>query len=217
MKKQILQQRLAGQDFVLLDGAMGTMLLAAGLKLGENPELFALARPEVLLDIHRQYMAAGSNIIYACTFGANARKLAGSGHTPEEVISRAVQIAKQAAQDTDTLVALDIGSLGELLEPAGTLRFEQAYAMFKEMVLAGAAAGADLIAFETMTDLYELKAAVLAAQENCDLPIFCTMTFDKCGGYGLPAELFRRGGYWRELFAGAGGNFAGNSGDGAIY
>ena len=110
MKKQILQQRLAGQDFVLLDGAMGTMLLAAGLKLGENPELFALARPEVLLDIHRQYMAAGSNIIYACTFGANARKLAGSGHTPEEVISRAVQIAKQAAQDTDTLVALDIGS-----------------------------------------------------------------------------------------------------------
>ncbi len=179
MKKQILQQRLAGQDFVLLDGAMGTMLLAAGLKLGENPELFALARPEVLLDIHRQYMAAGSNIIYACTFGANARKLAGSGHTPEEVISRAVQIAKQAAQDTDTLVALDIGSLGELLEPAGTLRFEQAYAMFKEMVLAGAAAGADLIAFETMTDLYELKAAVLAAQENCDLPIFCTMTFDK--------------------------------------
>lgn len=77
------------------------------------------------------------------------------------------------------IAALDIGSLGELLEPAGTLRFEQAYAMFKEMVLAGAAAGADLIAFETMTDLYELKAAVLAAQENCDLPIFCTMTFDK--------------------------------------
>lgn len=179
MKKQILQQRLANQEFVLLDGAMGTMLLAAGLKLGENSELFALARPELLLDIHRQYMAAGANIIYACTFGANARKLAGSGHSPEEVISRAVQIARQAAQGTDTLVALDVGSLGELLEPAGTLRFEQAYDMFREMVQAGAAAGADLIAFETMTDLYELKAAVLAARENCDLPIFCTMTFDK--------------------------------------
>lgn len=179
MKKQNLQQLLAGRDFVLLDGAMGTMLLAAGLKLGENPEVFAMSRPELLEDIHRQYIAAGADIIYACTFGANARKLAGSGYTPQEVIHANVQTAKKAVRSTDTLVALDIGSLGELLEPAGTLRFEDAYAMFREMVAAGAAAGADLVVVETMTDLYELKAAVLAVKECCELPIFCTMTFDK--------------------------------------
>lgn len=183
MNKQAFRERLAQQDFVLLDGAMGTQLIEAGLQLGDNSELFALERPQLLVDIHRRYIAAGADIIYACTFGANAHKLAGSGRTPREVISRAVELARQAAAGTDTLVALDVGSLGELLEPAGTLRFEQAYAEFKEMVQAGLAAGVDLLVFETMTDLYELKAALLAAQENFEpgreLPILCTMTFDK--------------------------------------
>lgn len=183
MNKQAFRERLARQNFVLLDGAMGTQLIEAGLQLGDNSELFALERPQLLVDIHRRYIAAGADIIYACTFGANAHKLAGSGHTPREVISRAVGLARQAAAGTDTLVALDVGSLGELLEPAGTLRFEQACAEFKEMVQAGLAAGVDLLVFETMTDLYELKAALLAAQESFEagreLPVLCTMTFDK--------------------------------------
>lgn len=183
MNKQAFKERLAQQDFMLLDGAMGTQLIEAGLQLGDNSELFALDRPQLLVDIHRRYIAAGADIIYACTFGANAHKLAGSGRTPREVISRAVELARQAAAGTNTLVALDVGSLGELLEPAGTLHFEQAYAEFKEMVQAGLDAGVDLLVFETMTDLYELKAALLAAQESFapgrELPVLCTMTFDK--------------------------------------
>lgn len=183
MNKQEFKERLARQDFMLLDGAMGTQLIEAGLQLGDNSELFALERPQLLVDIHRRYIEAGADIIYACTFGANAHKLAGSGRAPQEVISRAVELARQAAAGTETLVALDVGSLGELLEPAGTLRFEQAYAEFKEMVQAGLEAGVDLLVFETMTDLYELKAALLAAQESFapgrELPVLCTMTFDK--------------------------------------
>lgn len=178
---QTLQQ-IMQKEFVLLDGAMGTMLLDAGLKLGENSELFALAHPELLYSIHRAYIDAGADIIYACTFGANSRKLADANTTPAEVIPQAIRIARRAAaQTTDRAiaVALDVGSLGELLEPTGTLKFSEAYAAFREMVTAGEQAGADLVVFETMTDLYELKAAVLAARENTDLPIFCTMTFDK--------------------------------------
>lgn len=178
-RKTSLKEKMQNQEFLLLDGAMGTMLLQGGLSLGENSELFALAHPELLYNIHRQYIEAGADIIYACTFGANSLKLANSGRTPADVIPRAVQIAKEAAAASDTLVALDIGSLGELMEPAGTLKFEEAYRLFAEMITAGAAAGADLIAIETMTDLYELKAAVLAAREHSTLPIFCTMTFDK--------------------------------------
>lgn len=170
--------KIMQKEFVLLDGAMGTMLLQSGLKLGENPELFAVSHPDLLYNIHRAYIEAGSDIIYACTFGANPGKLAAVGTTPAEIIPKAIAIAQKAAGDT-AAVALDIGSLGELLEPAGTLSFTDAYNAFREMVVAGEAAGADLICFETMTDLYELKAAVLAARENTNLPIFCTMTFDK--------------------------------------
>lgn len=171
--KQLLQK-----EFVILDGAMGTMLLAHGLKLGENPEVFAMQRPDVLRDIHRAYIEAGADVIYACTFGANRLKLAGTGHTPAEVISANVQLAREAA-GADALTALDIGSLGELMEPAGTLSFEQAYDCFKEMLLAGEAAGADIAVLETFTSLYEMKAAVLAAKENTSLPIVCSLTFDK--------------------------------------
>ncbi len=171
--------KLLQKEFVILDGAMGTMLLANGLQLGESSEVFALAHPELLESIHRQYIEAGADVIYACTFGANRLKLADSGLTPAEVIARAIEIAKKAAADTDVAVALDVGSLGELLEPAGTLSFDAAYDIFKEMVVAGEAAGADYVIFETMTDLYELKAAVLAAKENTSLPIACSLTFDK--------------------------------------
>lgn len=177
MNKSDFQAFLNNKDFVILDGAMGTMLLAKGLQLGDSSEVFAISHPQMLADIHRQYIAAGSNIIYACTFGANRFKLP-AGYTVANVITRAVQIARKAAQDK-ALVALDIGSVGELLEPAGTLKFADAYAAFAEMMTAGAAAGADIIVIETMTDLLELKAAVLAAKETTTLPVVCSMTFEK--------------------------------------
>ena len=170
-------KELLKNKFVYLDGAMGTMLQRAGLKTGDIPELLNLTSPEVVFDIHKQYINAGSNIIYANTFGANGYKLKSCGHSVAEVIGAGIQNAKKACAGTDTLVALDIGPIGQLLEPTGSLTFEAAYDIFKEQIEAGKAA--DLIVFETMTDLYEVKAAVLAAKENCDLPIIVTMTFEE--------------------------------------
>ncbi|MBQ9518456.1 MAG: homocysteine S-methyltransferase family protein, partial [Firmicutes bacterium] len=170
-------KELLKNKFVFLDGAMGTMLQRAGLKTGDIPELLNLTSPEVVFDIHKQYIAAGSNIIYANTFGANGYKLKNSGHTVKEVIGAGIQNAKKACEGTETLVALDIGPIGQLLEPTGSLTFEEAYDIFKEQITAGK--DADLIVFETMTDLYEVKAAVLAARENCGLPIIVTMTFEE--------------------------------------
>ncbi|MBQ7305535.1 MAG: homocysteine S-methyltransferase family protein, partial [Clostridia bacterium] len=168
------------QKLIFLDGAMGTMLQRKGLQPGENPELLNLTRPEWMQDIHAAYVEAGSNIVYANTFGANGRKLAGTGHTVEEVVSAAVRNAKAAVGDR-ALVAVDMGPLGELLEPMGTLTFEEAYDLFAEVVKAGAEAGADLAVIETMTDLYETKAALLAVKEQTSLPAFVTMTFDENG------------------------------------
>ena len=162
---------------IFLDGAMGTMLQRAGLKPGELPELIALTRPELLTDIHRQYIEAGADIVYANTFGANRRKLMKLGVTVDEVVSAAVAAAKKAGPR----VALDVGPLGELLEPLGTLPFESAVEMFAELVRAGVKAGADLIAIETMTDLQEARAALIAAKENSDLPVIVTMSFDENG------------------------------------
>ena len=174
-----MEDRETLSPFQFLDGAMGTELLAAGLPLGQRPEILCFTAPEVVADVHRRYLRAGSDVIYANTFGANAHKLAGTGYTVEQVVTQAVKVARQAAEETGTLVALDVGPIGELLEPLGTLSFEQAYDLFREMVEAGAAAGADLVVFETMTDLGEVRAAVLAAQECCDLPIYVTMTFEE--------------------------------------
>ena len=170
-------KELLKKEYVLLDGAMGTMLQASGLKMGETPEALNLQKPELLVDIHRKYVEAGSNIIYANTFGANRFKLHKCGYSVEEVIPAAIANAKKACEGTDTLVALDIGPIGQLLEPTGTLTFEEAYDVFRQQVLAGK--DADVIVFETMTDLYELKAAVLAAKENSDKPVICTMTFEE--------------------------------------
>ena len=168
------------QKLIFLDGAMGTMLQKKGMQPGENPELLNLTRPEWIRDIHAAYVEAGSNIVYANTFGANRRKLEATGHTVEEVVGAAVRNAK-AAVGGHALVAVDMGPLGELLEPMGTLTFEEAYDLFAEVVKAGAAAGADLAVIETMTDLYETKAALLAVKEQTDLPAFVTMTFDENG------------------------------------
>ena len=167
--------------FVFLDGGMGTQLQARGLQPGQKPELAALEMPDVLTAIHTDYANAGADILLANTFGANAKKLAGCGHTVEDVVTASIACARKAADTTGALVALDIGPLGELLVPAGTLSFEDAYAEFAQVIRAGAAAGADLVFLETMTDLYELKAAILAAKENCALPIFTSMSFESRG------------------------------------
>ena len=167
--------------FVFLDGGMGTQLQTRGLQPGQKPELAALEMPDVLTAIHTDYANAGADILLANTFGANAKKLAGCGHTVEDVVTASIACARKAADTTGALVALDIGPLGELLVPAGTLSFEDAYAEFAQVIRAGTAAGADLVFLETMTDLYELKAAILAAKENCTLPIFTSMSFESRG------------------------------------
>ncbi|MCD7731515.1 MAG: homocysteine S-methyltransferase family protein [Oscillospiraceae bacterium] len=175
-KKERFYKLLNDNKFVFLDGGLGTMLQKSGLKTGEVPELMNLEHPEIVAGIHKAYAKAGSQIIYANTFGANSYKMAETGKTVEELISAAIRIAKGAVGE-DVLIALDIGPVGQLLEPTGTLKFEEAYDYFKEEILAGK--DADLIAIETMTDLYEMKAALLAAKENSDLPVVCTMTFEQ--------------------------------------
>ncbi len=171
------------KPFIFLDGAMGTMLQSMGLKLGERPEILCMTNPEQIGAIHKQYLDAGSDIVYTNTFGANRYKLEGTGYSVEEVIKKAVKIAKKACENAgkDAFAALDIGPIGELLEPSGLLSFEEAYDIFREMVICGEKAGADVIVFETMTDLYEIKAGILAAKENTSLPVFATMTFEENG------------------------------------
>ncbi len=164
----------------LLDGAMGTMLQKSGLVPGEIPELKNIENPDLIAAVHRAYIDAGSQVIYANTFGANRRKLKKTGRSVAEVVGAGVRLAKREAGDK-AFVALDIGPLGELLEPLGALSFEDAYDQFAEMMDAGAAAGADLVVIETMTDLYEAKAALLAAKEHTALPVAVTMSFDASG------------------------------------
>ena len=166
---------------ILLDGGMGTILQAAGLKLGARPEELNITDPALIEGIHGQYAAAGSRIVNANTFGASAHKLAGSTYTLEQVITAGIENCKRACAPYGALTALDVGPLGELLEPSGTLAFEDAVAEYARIVKAGEAAGADLIFFETYTDLYELKAALLAAKENTHLPILASMSFEAGG------------------------------------
>ena len=166
---------------ILLDGGMGTMLQAAGLKLGARPEELNITDPALIEGIHGQYAAAGSRIVNANTFGSSAHKLAGSAYTLEQVITAGIENCKRACAPYGALTALDVGPLGELLEPSGTLAFEDAVAEYARIVKAGEAAGADLIFFETYTDLYELKAALLAAKENTRLPILASMSFEAGG------------------------------------
>lgn len=177
-KKEKFQKLLKDNDFVFWDGAMGTMLQAKGMETGGIPEMLNFEKPDWIEEIHSAYVNAGSQIVCANTFGCNRYKMAKTGKSVAEIISAAVGIAKKACGDK-ALVALDMGPIGQLLEPTGSLTFEEAYDIFKEQVIAAVNAGVDLIACETMTDLYELKAAVLAAKENSDLPIITTMTFEQ--------------------------------------
>ena len=177
-KKEQFQRLLKDNEFVFWDGAMGTMLQAKGMEMGGIPEMLNFDKPDWIEEIHSAYVDAGLQIVCANTFGCNRSKMAKTGKSVAEIISAAVGIAKKACGDK-ALVALDMGPIGQLLEPTGGLAFEEAYEIFKEQVVAAVNAGADIIACETMTDLYELKAAVLAAKENSDLPIITTMTFEQ--------------------------------------
>ena len=177
---------LAGRERLLFDGGMGTMLQAAGLEAGEAPELLCLTQPDQIRGVHEAYVAAGADVVTTNTFGANVRKLAEAARaqglvrvpTVTQVFEAAVGCARAAGP---AYVAADIGPTGALLRPLGTLAFDEAYELFAEQVVAATAAGADLFVVETMADLLEAKAAVLACKEHSDLPIFCTMTFGEDG------------------------------------
>lgn len=170
------------KNIVIFDGAMGTQLQKKGLRLGEVPEILNITDRNKISEIHREYIDAGARVITTNTFGANELKLERTNYTVEEIIHGAVMAAKDAVHvyDSDNVyIALDIGPIGELLEPMGNLTFDGAYEIFKRQIIQGVKSGVDLILIETMTDLYEMKAAVLAAKESSDIPVIATMSFEK--------------------------------------
>ncbi len=182
--------RLIGTRPVLFDGGMGTLLQSAGLPMGMAPDVWNMERPDIVKQMHARYLEAGADIIKTNTFGANAYKLKNTPYTVEQVVRRAVETARAAADGyVKRHVALDIGPTGKLLQPLGDLAFEDAYALFAEIVIAGRDAGADCILIETQNDAYELKAAVLAARENAELPVFATVTADAKGKLLTGADM----------------------------
>ena len=177
-----IRERL-GKELLFLDGGMGTLLQAEGLAPGELPETWNIEHPEKVEAIHRRYYEAGSDVVLANTFGANICKFHDDRYTVEEVIRAGIANAKRAGEQIgkETYVALDMGPTGKLLKPMGDLDFDDAYEAFAEAVRYGEKYGADLIHIETMSDTYEVKAAILAAKENSSLPVFVTMIFDERG------------------------------------
>lgn len=179
-----------GKELLFFDGGMGTLLQERGLKAGEVPETWNMLHPEVIEQINREYLLAGCNVVSANTFGVNRFKCKDLAYSVDELVSAGVRIAKSAMEavrikegnaQQKMYCALDIGSLGKLLKPLGEISFDEAYDAFKEVILAGDQAGADLVLIETVSDPYEIKAAVLAAKENSKLPIVVTMIFDEGG------------------------------------
>ena len=179
-----------GKELLFFDGAMGTVLQSRGLQTGEIPETWNILHPEAIRQIHKEYLLAGCNITKANTFGVNTYKCKGTEYTVDQLVSAGIRITREAISETQKELganaqpmysALDIGSLGKLLKPLGEIAFEDAYNAFKEIVIAGDKAGADLILIETVSDSYEIKAAVLAAKENSNLPVVVTMIFDENG------------------------------------
>ena len=162
--------------FLLFDGAMGTMLQENGLAAGMQPEYFNLTHPEVVTAIHRQYVAAGADIITANTFQANGHKIP-AAELPK-IITSAVKLAKDSGA---RFVAYDMGPIGALLAPLGTLSFDESYELFAQQARLAERAGADLVILETVSDLLEAKAALLAIKENTALPVFVTMTYQADG------------------------------------
>ena len=178
----MLRERL-GKELLYFDGGMGTLLQENGLAPGELPETWNVEHPEVIREIHRRYIEAGSDIILTNTFGANALKFHDESCSLKEIVESAVGHVKAAVREAGAgrqiYTALDVGPTGKLLKPMGDLDFETAYEAFREVMVMGEQAGADLIHIETMSDTYELKAAVLAAKENTSLPVFATAIFDE--------------------------------------
>ena len=179
---------LLGKRIVICDGAMGTMIQKSGVPIETHPEMLNFTHPEEIKNIYKQYYEAGSDFISTNTFGANAFKMEGCGYTVTEIVTQAVKIAKEAADEmTEELgrkcyVALDIAPIGRLMEPAGDMVFDEAVALFKEQAEAGVKAGADLVICETFTDVYELKAATVAVREASeDIPLFCSVSFESDG------------------------------------
>ncbi|MDO5589533.1 MAG: homocysteine S-methyltransferase family protein [Lachnospiraceae bacterium] len=175
-----------GKELLFFDGGTGTLLQENGLQPGELPETWSIERPETMVEIHKKYYEAGSDIVLSNTFGANALKFHDSKYKLQEIVNASIYNLRQAAKEgvkdgREVYAALDIGPTGKLLKPMGDLEFEDAYEAFKEVAVYGEKAGADLIHIETMSDTYEVKAAVLAAKENTSLPVFATMIFDEKG------------------------------------
>ena len=167
------------ENIVIFDGAMGTQLQNKGLNLGDVPEVLNIKNGNIIEEIHKEYIDAGANVITTNTFGANELKLQQVEYSVEELIDSAVLNAKKAAEGRKVYIALGLGPIGQLIEPMGNLTFDEAYNIYKRQIVAGVKSGVNLILIETMTDLYEAKAAVLAAKENSDLPVIVTMTFEK--------------------------------------
>lgn len=180
-------RELLGKKILFFDGGMGTLLQERGLQTGEVPETWNILHPDVIRQIHKEYLKAGCNVVTANTFGVNAFKCKSLDDTVDELVSAGIRIARQAIEEMrgecghPMYAALDIGSIGKLLKPLGEISFDEAYDTFKEIVTAGDKAGADLILIETVSDSYEIKAAVLAAKENSELPVVVTMIFDENG------------------------------------
>ena len=185
-----------GKEILFFDGAMGTELQSRGLQTGEIPETWNVLQPEKIKQVHKEYLMAGANVISANTFGVNSFKCRNLEYSVDQLVSVGINLVKESiaevreellaqGQKEETLpamyTALDIGSLGKLLKPLGEIAFEQAYEAFKEIIVAGDKAGADVVLIETVSDSYEIKAAVLAAKENSDLPVVVTMIFDENG------------------------------------
>ena len=185
-----------GKEILFFDGAMGTELQSRGLQTGEIPETWNILQPEKIKQVHKEYLRAGANVISANTFGVNSFKCRNMEYSVEQLVSSGINLVKESISEVreellakggkeDALptmyTALDIGSLGKLLKPLGEIAFEQAYEAFKEIIIAGDKAGADVILVETVSDSYEIKAAVLAAKENSELPVVVTMIFDENG------------------------------------
>lgn len=194
-ERKMLLDKL-GKELLFFDGGMGTLLQKEGLQPGELPEVWNIEHCEEVQKIHRAYLAAGSDIVLTNTFGANAIKFHDERYGLQEVVEKAIENVRQAAEAVNKkeyYVALDVGPTGKLLKPMGDLSFEKAYDAFKEVMMYGEAAGADLIHIETMSDTYEVKAAVLAAKENTRLPVFVTLIFDAKGklltGGDVPAVV----------------------------
>ncbi len=169
---------------VFFDGGTGSLLQANGLKPGELPETWNILHPEIVTKLHYDYLEAGADIVKTNTFGANGLKFNdASEYGLDEIVAAAMENAKKAVSKAGDkgYIALDIGPTGKLLKPLGDLGFEEAYRLFSDVVAVGAREGADLVLIETMSDSYEVKAAVLAAKENCNLPVFATMIFDSKG------------------------------------